>query len=131
MAGEDALEPSRHLVVPVNFANGQSVSEKVDLTNFALSGVIIPASWTAASLSFQAASPAAKDKEKADYFVLTDSAGAEVTFTVAASRFVSLTPAHAEIFKATTYLRLQSGTSGAAVAQTGDKTLYLVGAVKF
>jgi len=131
MAGEDALEPSRRFVIPAQFNDGESLSDKVDMTNFVLTGVIVPASWTAASISFQAAAPNARDKDHADYFVLVDSLNAEVTLTVAANRFVALTAVHAEMLKAVNYLRLQSGTSAAPVNQTGAKTLYLVGAVKF
>jgi len=133
MAGEDALEPSRRLVLPVNIAGGDAsgLSPSVDMTNFVLTGVLIPTVLTGTALTFQAASPAAKDKDKADYFNLFDSAGAEVSVTVAGLRYVAFTQAHSELFKAVNYLKVRSGTAASPTTEAANRTLYLIGAVKF
>jgi hypothetical protein len=125
MAGEDALEPSRRVVIPVNIDNGGTTSNAVDMTNFILSGVYIPTVFTGTTLTFLAANPAAKDKDKADYFSLNDSAGAAVSVTVAGQRFVAFTQAIAELFKSVQYLKVVSGS-----AEGAARTIYLIGTVK-
>ena len=82
-----------------------------------LAAIVMPAAWTAADLTFQA-SPAGTT-----YNNLYDDNGNEVTVTAAASRFILLPPAE---WYAMPFLKIRSGTSGAAVNQAAARTLTLV-----
>lgn len=101
-------------------ASGASLSGAVDLFDRIMAGIEMPASWTAAGLSFEVSS------DGVTYRPLTDDAGAEKTLVVAASKAVQFTLAEGFAWR---YLKLRSGTSSAAVNQGADRvvTLVLVG----
>jgi len=100
-------------------ANGASLSGAVDLTAYRLFAIVMPASWTAASLTFQV-SP-----DGTNYADLYDDTGSEVTFTAAASRVIQNTnPGRWLGFR---YIKVRSGTSGSAVNQAAARTLTIVG----
>ena len=99
-------------------ANAASLSDAVDLQGCRLTGLRFPAAWTAASVTFQVS------EDDVTYGDLYNDSG-EVTYsTAAASRCISLL---AEDFLSWRYVKVRSGTSGAAVNQGADRTLVLVG----
>lgn len=106
--------------VTVAIADAASLSAEGDLgANASLVGIITPAGWTTAVLSFQAA--LASGGTFVDYH---NSAGAEVvTGSFVASKWYALDPAD---FAGIRYIKVRSGTSAAAVAQAGGDTLTLV-----
>lgn len=106
----------------VTIANGASLSGAAVFVNgvTSLVGIVIPAAWTAAALTFQASA------DGTTYGDLYNTAGTEVTIpssAVAASRYIALDPSD---FAGIAYLKVRSGTSAAAVNQTADRTLTLV-----
>lgn len=104
----------------VTIANGESVSGGVDLNGAGLLRIIMPASWTAASLTFQVSADGVTWND------LYDSAGEYTIATAAASRAIVLPPSD---FAAMRYIRVRSGTAAAAVSQGGARSIELVGRV--
>jgi hypothetical protein len=100
----------------VTIANGASLSGAVDLKGRKLVAIIMPASWTAASLTFQGS------VNDTDYFDLYDGA-TERALTVAASRYVMQNIGD---WVGARYLKVRSGTSGSAVNQGGARVITLV-----
>lgn len=98
-------------------ANGQSISAVVDLGNARLTRVELPAVWTAADLTFQVSSDGTTWRD------LYDVSGSEYLVKASASRAVLLPLSD---FIGIQYLKIRSGSSAAAVAQGGARTLTFV-----
>lgn len=105
-------------VIPVTIADGESLSPAVNLGGRVLVGVEVPASWTAASLTFQACSTA-----DGTYTDLYDSAGEVAITTMDSSRYISLP---SDTFLGVKHLKLRSGVTATPVAQSGDITINLL-----
>jgi hypothetical protein len=99
-------------------ANGTSLSGVVVLRDYLLAAIIIPASWTAANLTFQAA-----EKEDGTFSDVYDSAGVEKVVTAAAGHAIILNPAD---FAGFGFIKIRSGASAAPVNQGADRNLKLV-----
>lgn len=105
--------------VDVVITNGTSLSAAVDLGNRTPVGLLVPATWTAAGISFQG-SP-----DGTTYGKLVDSTGTEVTAaSLAGGEYVALDPSK---FFGVRFLKVRSGTNGTPVSQGGDRTVRLVG----
>lgn len=102
----------------VTIANGQSVSPAVQLGAKALVGIVIPSTWTAAPLTFQASFDGG-----ANYYNVQDGNGQDTTLLGLASTFVQV---DAGLWRGINDLIVRSGPSGAAVAQTGAQILTLI-----
>jgi hypothetical protein len=100
----------------VTIANGASLSDAVDLGGRKLVAIVMPSSWTAASLTFQA-SP-----DGVTYDDLYDSA-TERSVTAAASRYLAFNIAD---WVSVRFLKIRSGTAGTPVNQAAARTLTLV-----
>jgi hypothetical protein len=100
------------------FVDGANLSEALDLGEEGgrLAGVLIPAGWTAADLTFQGSI------DGTTFGNMYDKDGNEYTVKAAASRFVLLPIAD---FLGLRYLKIRSGTSGAPVTQNGIDILSL------
>ena len=97
--------------------SGQSISPEVALGQKTLVGIIMPAGWDAAGLTFQAT------PDDQNFFELFDSSGSAVALTAAAGQFIQIDPAK---WRGVTGLKLRSGTSGSPVNQTAARTITLV-----
>lgn len=102
----------------VSIANGASLSGVVDLGDGAVAGIIMPAAWTAASLTFQVS------RDGTTFYDLYSGA-TEYSVTGVADVYQALDP---NIFRGVRYVKVRSGASAAAVAQGAARTAYLVGA---
>lgn len=103
--------------VTVTIANAQSLSGAIDLEKLGLQAIDMPDAWTAASLTFQVS------EDGVTFLNLYDNSG-EVTITTAASRRVILPK---DIFSlGFRYLKVRSGTAGAAVNQAAERVLTLI-----
>ncbi len=102
---------------PVIIANGQSLSGVVQIAGKLLVGIIMPAAWDAANLTFQVS------RDDVTYNNKYDDAGVEKTITAAAARHIDVVPAE---FSGSEWLKIRSGTSGTPVPQTAARTIYLV-----
>ena len=96
--------------------NGGSLSGAVDLGGRKLVAIVMPDTWTAASLTFQA-SP-----DGTNYFNVYDDP-TERKLTVAASYYSALNIADWVGFR---WLKFRSGTAGTPVNQAAERTLTLV-----
>ena len=97
-------------------SNGTSLSAAVLVGDHTLVSIQMPSTWTSASLTFQAS------VDGITYQNVYSSTGTELTLTAAASTYIYLDPA---IFSGAIKIKVRSGTSGAAVNQGGDRTLWL------
>ena len=97
-------------------ANGASLSPAIDLSGTVIVGFVMPASWTAAVLTFQVSD------DNVTFNDLYNESGTEISLTVAAARFVRLNPAE---WAAIRYLKVRSGTTGSPVNQGPERTIKL------
>ncbi len=95
-----------------------SLSGLVDLGVYRLARIVMPSVWTAAVITFQT-SP-----DGTNWNDLYDASGAEYVVQAAASRSIIIPYAD---FLGTRYLKIRSGTSAAAVAQSAGAAFTLVG----
>lgn len=91
-----------------------------NLGEFRILGILMPASWTAADLTFQGSA------DGTTYGDLYDDVGNEVGVDAAASRLISLTGAKFDALQACSFVKVRSGPTGAGVAQGGDRSLVLL-----
>ena len=101
----------------VTIASGASLSPEVALGEKTLVGIVMPAGWDAASLTFQAT------PDDANFSELQDGAGNAVSFTVSAGVFIAVDPTK---WRGVTGIKVRSGTSGSPVNQTANRTLTLI-----
>lgn len=102
----------------VTIANGASLSDALNIASRNFFGVIMPAAWTSAAMTFQGSF------DGTNYFDLYDETGTEVSFTVAASRYVIISsPAK---FLGLKKIKVRSGTSGTPVNQAAERTVGLI-----
>jgi hypothetical protein len=110
--------PGDHKSASVTIPNGGSImADGVDLNQFTPVGVLLPAGWTSAGLSF-AASP-----DGATYGALYDKDGEVMIATLAGGEYVVLDPLK---FFGARWLKIRSGTAGSPVNQGADRVLTLV-----
>ncbi len=101
----------------VNIANGAALSDPVDLRGKSLIGIIIPAAWTAANITIQAApldSMTKKNVHKSD--------GTEYTIVTGGQDRIILFNLN-EVLAGLNYVIFRSGTSGAPVNQAAARVL--------
>lgn len=116
MAAPDVPRRSSIVTVTATIANGESLSDAIDLTGYSLVAIVMPSVWTAANLTFQAGATAAA---LADVY---DSSG-ELSVTAAASRFITVSP---DAFVALRHLKVRSGTTGSPVNQAAERSITLI-----
>ncbi len=94
--------------------NTASLSNEIDLNGSALQTILMPAAWTAASLTFQIA-----EASGGTFRNVYDDSGTEVVVTTAVSRAI---PMPAELAGAR-FVIIRSGTVGTPVNQGGDRII--------
>lgn len=121
-------------------ASGQSLSSIIDLGGeYTLCAVEVPTTWTAADITFQAATHTGKttpatygvSPQDALESVLTfrdlyDATGVEYKLTASTGNKILFIADG--VLEGVQFLKLRSGTTAAPVAQGGDRTLRVVGA---
>lgn len=99
-------------------AGATGLSAKIDLADKEIVAILFPSTWGAAVLTYAGA------PEGSDTLVsVTDSGGAEVSLTVAASQFIEVLEADRIHSR---FVQLRSGTLALPVNQTNAPTLKLV-----
>lgn len=96
--------------------SGTALSGAIDLRAASLAKIQMPASWTAANLTFQVS------YDGTTFANLYDEAGNEITVTAAASRVIAV---DVGTFIGARYLKVRSGTAGTPVNQGADRALQL------
>lgn len=105
-------------VKSATIADGQSLSGEVVCDGLALAAIVVPSGWDAADITFQGS------VDGTNFFNVHDEAtDTEWTVQAGASRYIRLNSA---LTAGIRRLKVRSGTSGAAVNQTGAVTVQLV-----
>ncbi len=105
--------------VSAQIAAGQSLSAQVDIGGWTLVGIVVPANWTTAGLSFQASADGG-----ATWGELLDMTATAITVSsIAGAARIAIDPTK---LRGVRSLKVRSGTSGAPVAQTNAVTLTLL-----
>lgn len=104
----------------LTIAASASLSNAVELGPFALAAIEMPGTWTAANLTFTAASTLG-----GTYKDLYDDAGVEVVVVAAASRIIAV-DFLARCFAPLRFLKIRSGTTGSPVTQDAARTVTLI-----
>jgi hypothetical protein len=105
-----------HLTVTI--LSGASLSDIIAAGARVPIGIVMPAAWTAAALTFQVSADGGTTWNN-----LYDSDGTEVTVIAAAAHYIAL---DANTFVGINHLKVRSGTSGSPVTQGADRALILV-----
>ena len=98
-------------------ANGASLSDAVDLTGLSVIGIVMPATWTTATLSFQGSHDGSTYQELKDEFDTLLSYNP----LVACNR--SVDPTHLLPWR---YIKVRSGTAASAVNQGGARIITFI-----
>ncbi len=101
----------------VTIASGASLSGAVQLGDGVLAGILMPAAWTAAALTFEGSMDGSTFKP------IYDDVGVEIQFTVDADRVVIVAPYD---FSALKFMKVRSGTLAAGVNQAAERILQLL-----
>lgn len=102
--------------VDVVIASGASLSAGTPLAGYVLCGFYMPATWTAASMTFQASDDGVTFGDI--YF-----GGSELSYDVAGGQYVAVEPSQ---FMGVRHLKVRSGASGAGVNQGADRSIKLM-----
>jgi hypothetical protein len=102
----------------VTIIEDAALSTPINIGELGLCGLIMPAEWTAAVITLAAAA-----EDGGTFLPVYDKGGNEVSFTVAADRFINLNPAE---FSGLKYFKLRSGTVGAPVNQDADREVLII-----
>lgn len=106
------------LVQTAIITNGAALSDDIPCRDWPAIGLIMPAAWTAADLTFQVSI------DGTNYYNLYDDGGNEVLVDAAVDRYVALPPT---LFAGVLQFKVRSGTSGTPVNQGADRTITIVG----
>lgn len=112
--------------VPVTILTGQSLSGTADIGTHRLIGIEMPAAWDAASLTFSVSEDGVtfRDLYSTTVEVAVASAGASRYLALETTGAGVASTGMAESFPR--FVKVRSGTSGAAVNQTADRIVKLV-----
>lgn len=83
-------------------ANGEQESAVVDLTGFTLCGIHLPADLTGTALTILV------ENGKGVYTTMADGAGSDVSYTVAASKYIPVSPSR---FSGCNKIKVKSGSA--------------------
>lgn len=111
------MYPELRTTEAVTIASGASLSAAIELKGTVPVAIVMPATWTAAALTFQGSA------DGVTYGNVYSTGGSEMTAQAAATRFILLEPAD---FVAIRWLKVRSGTSGTPVNQAAERTLTVV-----
>jgi hypothetical protein len=103
--------------------SGTALSEEIDIGEVQDIALQIPATWTAASITF-----AASADSQGTYGPVYDDTGAEVTLAsanVVASRMIALKSLR-DVMAPLRYIKLRSGTSAVPVNQAADRGIVVL-----
>jgi hypothetical protein len=106
-------------VKTATIASGASLSGYVEIDEAKHIGIVMPAEWTAADLTFQVS------HNGSTWYDLYNDSGTEVTIVADSGRSISLDVAALSLAP-WQHLKIRSGTSSVPVTQTAARTLYVV-----
>lgn len=100
------VEPRGVGPIAIAMNNGDTTSREIDLEGYDLVGFILPANFQGAAITFTAA-----EKSNGTHQPVSDSAGAAISLTVAASKTVVFTAAHAAALKGLRFIKFITGSA--------------------
>lgn len=103
--------------ITATIASGASLSGALNIAGKGLVRILMPAAFSGTALTFQTS------MDGVTYYNLYKPDGTEYSVTVAAARAIVLPPAD---FAGFNYLKVRSGTSGAATTEGADRSVVLV-----
>lgn len=113
------------ITLTATIASGASLSGAIDMSAFALNkdnfrlfGIIMPAAWTTANLTFQASFDSGLT-----WIDIMDALGTEYTVIAGTSRYIPVDPTP---FAAIPMLKIRSGTVSTPVNQGADRIVALI-----
>ncbi len=101
--------------------NGAALSDAVDLGGHTLVGIRMPAAWTAAVMTFQAADPTGAGA--GTFYEVYDSDGNDREYTVTASDYIPVDPG---LWLGVQHLKVRSGTAASPVNQGAERVVILL-----
>lgn len=111
----------RNATQTVTIANGASASAEINLADYAVVGIHMPAAWTAANLGWSCA-----EATGGTFNPTYDTAGNVLLLTTAASRHLDLVGS-GDVFSSCTFAKLLSvDGAGAGVNQGAERTITLI-----
>jgi hypothetical protein len=111
------------MIAVATIANGASQSDAVDLSSNTVAGLLMPAAWTTAALTFLVC-----DTEGGTYQPLYNDSGTEVAVAsagVVADRAIALA-AIKDAIAPWRWLKLRSGTAASPVNQGAARTIKII-----
>ena len=102
-------------------ASGAAVSDEAIINDYFVTGIHMPADWTAANLTFQAAS-----EPGGTFYDVYDSDGTELAVTAAEDRSIGLTSAESAVLSGFRVIKVRSGTSASPVNQAAARSVVLI-----
>lgn len=121
LADDTVVKGQEPVIKTATIANGASLSGAVDVRGYRIAGIVTPANWTEAVMTFQNA-PAA-DGTFAN--VQTDAAAEVTTGSLVASTYYAVS-ALAMALTGLQFVKVRSGPAAAAVNQAGGDIVSLV-----
>ena len=109
--------PSIRETITASIASDAALSGAVELYGTTLVGIIMPAAWATANLSFQASHDAS------DYHDMYSAAGAEYTVAASAGQYIVIDP---NDFAGVGNLKIRSGVAATTVAQATSSITLVV-----
>ncbi len=106
----NAMKP---VVIPIN----ASLSNSEFAEGFAISGIVMPAAWDLANITFQTS------LDNVNFVSFFDKNGNEYVVTVVAGRQVTIPEID---ISGVRYFKVRSGTAAAPVPQTAQRIIYVV-----
>jgi len=106
-------------VFPVELTAGASLTGTINLAGLRLFGLIMPADWTTADLTFQMSPDAGMT-----WANMLDQNGSEILSVGTPNSYITINKA--SDFAPLQYLRIRSGSSSSPVTQTASRVLQLV-----
>lgn len=97
---------------------GAALSGEVDIGGNTLVGITMPAAWTTAAMTFSVSTDGGTT-----WCEMTTSAGAEVSYTVAASQYIAVDPT---LWRGVNAVKVRSGTLASAVNQVAQALVTLI-----
>lgn len=113
-----SITGSQFVATGATISNGTALSTAIDLDITRPFAFVLPAAWTAANLTFQVS------LDGTTWCNLFDDAGTEVTVVALVSQYVVI--ANPAKWLGVRFLKIRSGTSGAAVNQGADRIVTVV-----
>lgn len=111
-------------VIGAEINNNEAISGSVDLGGFSLIALEMPELWAGTQVTFQCKAERSQTSAESieDWDNVYDSAGNELTVTVAANRVVTDIPELAPL----RFIRIRSGTSTTPVNQSPSKQIRII-----